>query len=139
MISSRKLDDLCPIVYKLAIAHIEACKEEGIDLLIYCTYRDYEAQNAEYAKGRTAPGAKVTNARGGESYHNFHCAYDAVPLVNGKAQWANNELLQKVGILGEKVGLEWAGRWTGKLKETVHFQYTGGLSLRELQAGKVPQ
>lgn len=38
--------------------------------------RTIAEQDALYAKGRTAPGLKVTNARGGKSYHNFGTAFD---------------------------------------------------------------
>ena len=37
--ASRSLDDLLAVVEKKALAHVEACKEAGIDLLIYCTFR----------------------------------------------------------------------------------------------------
>ena len=139
MISSRSLEDLLPLVKARALAHIEVCKEEGIDLLIYCTYRDNESQDSLYRQGRETTGAVVTNARGGESVHNYHCAYDCVALVQGKPQWGDSVLARQVGTLGELVGLEWSGRWAGKLKETAHFQYTAGLSLKDLQLGKIPQ
>jgi peptidoglycan L-alanyl-D-glutamate endopeptidase CwlK len=138
MISSRSIDDLLPIVKAKALAHIERCKEHGIELLIYCTYRDNESQNALYAQGRTKEGKIVTNARAGQSYHNFRCAYDCVPIVNGKPAWSDVLLYTTVGKYGEEVGLSWAGRWTGSFKETAHFQYSGKLSLSDLQAGKVP-
>lgn len=139
MISSRSLDDLLPKVKTLALAHVEACAKIGIDLLIYCTYRDAESQNSLYAQGRTSGGAIVTNAKAGQSWHNYRLAYDCVPLVQGKPAWGDSALYRQVGIAGESVGLEWAGRWTGKLKETAHFQYTGGLTLADLQAGRLPQ
>ena len=83
---------------------------------------------AEYAKGRTAPGKIVTNAKPGQSKHNHtdndapaSLAYDCVPVVNGKAQWSNSKLINRVGELGEKAGLVWAGRWKS-FKEYVHFE-----------------
>lgn len=139
MINSRSLDDLVPAVKELALKHIASCKEAGIDLLVYCTYRDAESQAALYAQGRTAPGKIVTNAKPGDSYHNWQCAYDCVPLIQGKAAWRNTELYAKVGALGEALGLEWAGRWKGSLKETAHFQYRGGLTLVDFKAGKTIQ
>ena len=111
MITSRKLEDLHPAVRAKAEAHIAACKAAGIDLLVYCTYRDNEAQDALYEQGRTKAGAIVTKARGGQSLHNHRCAYDAVPLVNGKAAWKDEKLVREAGFIGESVGLEWAGRW----------------------------
>lgn len=137
MISSRKLEDLLPQVRQLAEAHIAACADAGIDLLVYCTYRDKAAQDALYAQGRKTPGAIVTCARGGESFHNWRMAYDCVPLVHGKADWSSQRWAE-IGRLGEALDLEWAGRWRGKLKETAHFQFTGGLTIADLlKSGKV--
>jgi len=139
VITSRNLNDLHPLVKSKALGHVAACKAAGIDLLITCTYRDNDAQNALYAQGRTAPGRKVTNARGGQSFHNYRVAYDVVPLRNGKPVWGttgeDGVLWEKVGALGEIWGLEWAGRWT-RMKEFPHFQYRGGLTLQDFQSGK---
>jgi len=137
--ASRRISDLEPIVRKKAEAFEAACKAEGLDILIYCTYRSPEEQDELYAQGRTKPGNIVTNARGGQSFHNFRCAFDFVPLLAGKPQWGDKALYLKVGIVAESVGLEWAGRWTGKFKETAHCQFSNGLSLRDLQLGKKVQ
>lgn len=136
--ASRSLDDLTPHTKQLAQAFLNACHEADIDILIYCTYRSPEEQNALYAQGRTERGKIVTNARAGESYHNYRCAFDFVPLVAGKPAWDSKDLYNKAGNIAESVGLEWAGRWTGKLRETAHCQYTGGLSIAQLKAGKRP-
>ena len=116
-------------------------KQEGIDILVTSTYRDLESQAALYAQGRTAPGKRVTNAKPGQSYHNWRVAFDVVPLRDGKAVWnttgADGKLWERIGQLGEAVGLEWAGRWK-TFREYAHFQYTGGLSLAQLAAGKTP-
>jgi peptidoglycan L-alanyl-D-glutamate endopeptidase CwlK len=135
MINSRKLEDLLPIVKKKCEEFIASCDKQGIDVLITSTYRDAESQNALFAQGRTTPGNKVTNAKAGQSYHNWRVAFDFVPLVNGKAQWNDIALFTKCGEIAEKCGLEWAGRWV-KFKELAHCQYTGGLKLADFQAGK---
>lgn len=135
MISSRLLTDLLPPVQALCQAFIDACAAQGIDVLITSTYRDHESQNALYAQGRTAPGAKVTNARGGESFHNWRVAFDFVPLVGGKARWDDLLLFKRCGEIAESVGLEWAGRWV-TFRELAHCQYTGGLTLADFRAGK---
>jgi len=136
MINSRKLEDLHPRVKAMADKFIVECDKAGIDVLIYSTYRDNEAQNALYAQGRTAKGVIVTNAKGGQSFHNYRVAFDFVPVINGKARWNDQDAYRTCGKIGEDIGFEWAGRWTGKLKETAHMQYTGGLSLADFQAGK---
>ena len=136
MINSRKLEDLLPQVRGRVEAFLKAAEEAGIDLLVTSTYRDNASQDALYAQGRTAPGKVVTNAKAGQSYHNYRCAVDVVPLRNGKPVWDTKDpVWQTVGRLGKAAGLEWAGDWKGKFKEMAHFQYTGGLTLVQLQQG----
>lgn len=135
MINSRSLSDLNPKVAALCSEFINKCKTQNIDIIITSTYRDTESQNALYAQGRTAPGKKVTNAKAGQSFHNWRVAFDFVPVVNGKAVWNDVALFTKCGEIAESVGLEWAGRWV-KFKELAHCQYTGGLSLLDFQSGK---
>lgn len=136
MINSRSLDDLHPKVKALAEQFLENCRAKGLDVLIYSTYRDIEAQDAIYAQGRTTKGSIVTNAKGGQSFHNYRVAFDWVPIVHGKPLWNDNLAYATCAKIGEELGLEWAGRWSGKFKETAHFQYTGGLSLADFQKGK---
>lgn len=133
--ASRSLDDLLPVVKRKAEEFRKLCADQGMDILIYCTYRSPEEQNGLYAQGRSKPGKIVTNARGGESWHNHRCAFDFVPLVAGKPAWSDTNLYRKAGVIAESVGLEWAGRWTGSLRETAHCQYTGGLTLAQLKSG----
>ena len=134
MINSRKIEDLHPHVASLCRKFIEQCKEAGVDVLVTSTYRDHESQNALYSQGRTAPGKIVTKAKGGQSFHNHKVAFDVVPLVNGKAIWNDEGLWRKIGQIGQEVGLEWGGNW--KFQDKPHFQYTGGLTLADFQAGK---
>ena len=129
--ASRSLDDLVPAVKAKALAFLAKCEAAGHDVLIYCTLRSNTEQTQLYAQGRTAPGRVVTNARAGESWHNFGRAFDFVPLVAGKPAWNDSDLYLKCGRIAESVGLEWAGRWTGKLRETAHCQDRGGLTLAQ--------
>lgn len=135
MINSRNLNDLVPPVKLKVERFMGLCVANTIDILVTSTYRDYESQDALYAQGRTAPGKIVTNSKGGESFHNFHCAVDVVPLVNGKPDWdGSHPIWDKVGALGKEAGLDWAGEWE-TFKELAHFQYTGGLTLEQLRDG----
>jgi peptidoglycan LD-endopeptidase CwlK len=140
MINSRDIAELHPIVQGMCKEHLKECKEHGIDLIITSTYRDDESQKALFNQGRYGnPGKIVTNARPGESFHNWRCAYDVVPIVNGKPVWSTTgdslKLWQQVGILGKLCGLEWAGDWK-TFKEYPHFQWTNGLTIADFQAGK---
>lgn len=140
MINSRSLDDLHPKVKQLCVDFLDKCKHENIDVLITSTYRDAESQNALYAQGRTTKGYIVTNAKAGQSFHNYRVAFDVVPMRNGKPVWGtlNDDdiaLWKEVGAIGKSVGLEWAGDWT-RFKEYPHFQFTNGLTLHDFQTGK---
>ena len=135
MINSRDILELLPHVADKAHAFIDACDAAGIDIIITSTYRDDESQNALFAKGRTAPGPRVTNAAGGRSMHNHRVAFDFVPIVNGKAVWDDNYLWTQCGMIGEKLGLEWGGSWTSFVDKP-HMQYTGGKTIAQLLADR---
>lgn len=123
MINSRKLEDLDPEAREICLKHIALCHAEGIELLITSTYRDYEQQNALYAQGRVIKGPIVTHARGGGSWHNFKAAWDAVPLINGKADWkVNDPPFQRMIALGQAAGAEAGYNWPGPQQDPDHFQ-----------------
>lgn len=111
------------------------------------TLRTYKEQDDLYAIGRTTqPGAKVvTNARGGQSYHNFGLAFDIVLLkdTNGDgtfetASWETNVDFdgdgkadwQEIVTICKQHGWEWGGDW--RFTDLPHFQKTFGLSVVEL-------
>ena len=135
MINSRSLNDLLPVVKAKAEAFVAACKKQGIDVLIYSTYRDNESQSAIYAQGRTKPGKIVTKAQAGMSYHNWRCAFDFVPLLNGVPQWNDSTLYSKCGRAAVACGLDWGGAWKS-FPDKPHCQYTGGLKIADLKAGR---
>jgi len=151
MLTSRKIDDLTFPAKIRALEFVHRCKVAGLDMLVTCTYRDAEAQAALYAQGRTKPGRIVTNARPGESMHQYRVALDVVPMRHGKLVWGTSgngidddptdddiddlELWQRIAVIGESCGLEWAGRWK-RFRELPHFQFTGGLTLDDFKAGR---
>lgn len=134
MINSRQIYDLHPIVQTLSKKFIAACEGAGIDIIITSTYRDFESQNALYAQGRTTAGKIVTNAKAGQSFHNFRVAFDFVPVIHGKAQWDDLTLFAECGEIGKLCGLEWGGDW--KKPDRPHLQYTQGLTFKDFQAGR---
>lgn len=142
MINSRDLKELHPKVKAMAEKFIASCKKEGIDILVTSTYRDAESQNELYAQGRTKPGKVVTNAKAGQSWHNYRLAFDIVPLRNGKPVWGttgeDGKLWKRIGAIGKSVGLEWAGDWK-TFQEYPHFQLSQGLTIKDLQNGKMIQ
>jgi peptidoglycan LD-endopeptidase CwlK len=131
-----KISTLKPIVRKKAKMLVAACQEKGISLIVTSAFRSFEEQNELYAQGRTKPGNIVTNAKAGESFHNWRVAFDVVGLKNGIPDW--NCDWKTIGELGEALDLEWGGRWTGFVDKP-HFQYTGGHSLKDFQNGIVDE
>lgn len=144
MISSRLTKDLHPTVEAKAIQFFGKCRDAGIDIIFTSTFRDKESQDALYAQGRNGDKRPVvTNAKGGDSFHQYKCAFDIVPLVNGKPYWTLNNsdgtltpVWSKVGDIAASIGLEWAYNWK-TFKEGAHFQFTQGLTLTDFKAGKV--
>ena len=134
--ASRKIEDLLPVVQTKIKLWLDACNARGINVLVYCTYRDGKEQDELYAQGRTVKGKIITNAKAGQSYHQYKCAWDCVPLVNGKPLWSGTSQYKIMAEEANKLGIEWSGNWKGSLKEVAHFQYTNGLKLSDLQNGK---
>ena len=136
MVNSRDIEQLHPHVHGLAVRFLKEAEKSGIEVIIISTYRDAEYQDHLYAQGRTRPGKRVTNAKAGQSYHNHRCAFDVLPMQGKTPIWsASDPIYDQLGAIGKAVGLEWAGDWKS-FKEKAHFQYTGGLTLAELNSGK---
>jgi hypothetical protein len=111
---------------------ISICKVKGIELAFVETYRTH-AKQAEY-KGM---GKKYTRSGAGKSKHQYGFAVDVVPMVNDSAVWHNALLWRKIGVVGERLGLRWGGRWRRPF-DPGHFEWTGGLSTVDLASGKKP-
>lgn len=112
------------------------------------TLRSFSEQDNLYALGRTNPGKKVTNARGGQSVHNYGLAFDIVILIDkdgdgnfetaswdinsdndndGRADWM--EVTQYL----KSLGWQWGGEWT-TFPDYPHFEKTFGLNWKTLLA-----
>lgn len=91
--------------------------------------RTFAEQDALYAQGRTKPGSKVTNAKGGQSVHNYGFAVDIVLIIDGKtASWdtakdwdgdKKADWMEVVEVF-KKNGWNWGGDWKS-FKDLPHF------------------
>lgn len=137
MVDSREIGQLHPQVQELCKLFITKCQESGIKVIITSTYRDNEKQTQIYNQGRNGnPGKIVTNAKAGQSIHNYRLAFDFCPIVDGKAAWSDTLLFIKCANIGKSLGLTWGGDFKS-IKDMPHFEYTNGLTLADLQAGKM--
>lgn len=118
--SERNIATLLPEVRPIARALVQKAAQAGIRIKVISALRTYAEQDALYAQGRTLPGRKVTNARGGWSNHNFGIAFD-VGVFEGSAYLAESVKYKAVGALGMDLGLEWGGSWKTIVDEP-HFQ-----------------
>lgn len=111
----------------------EVDKTLGIKLRVIQGFRTYAEQNTLYAQGRTTKGKKVTNAKGGQSNHNFGLAIDVAEIKNGNIDWNEQEtVLPKIAPIGKKWGFEWGGDWKS-IKDKPHFEMMFGKSLADLR------
>jgi hypothetical protein len=105
--------------------------EKGLEVKIISGNRTWAEQDALFAKGRTKPGPKVTNARGGQSNHNYQIAVDIGLFKDGK-YLEESVHYKKLGPLGEALGLEWGGRWKD-FQDTPHYQIKTGKRISVLR------
>ena len=128
-----------PFAGKLGLL-LAACEARGAIFVATSGLRSYQEQDALYARGRTAPGGVVTNARGGQSLHNFNLAVDlcrhAGPTYTGHLlpdyRDSQYEVLAEEA---ERLGLESGLRWK-TFKDSPHIQLPynkrHGIRLRDL-------
>ena len=123
MINSRDIAMLDPEAREACDSQVRLCRDIGIELLVTSTYRDAESQDSLYAIGRTAQQNRhaVTNARGGESWHNYKCAWDVVPLVGGKCVWEDPQLWKRVIECGKAAGANSIGAEWKSFPDRPHF------------------
>ncbi len=104
--------------------------EKGIKVVLTWGYRSITEQNRLYAIGRTTPGKKVTNAKGGYSWHNFGLAADYAFIVSGKVTWKGPWDI--FGKVARECGLEWGGDFKTIL-DRPHVQWTRGKTLAQMR------
>jgi len=106
------VDDLEPSTLARIRAWLGICEQRGYNVRVISVFRSFAEQDALYAQGRTAPGPRVTNAKGGQSFHNVRRAIDFGVYLGGVLS-QDPDVYRQVGKAGEDAGLEWGGRWTG--------------------------
>lgn len=119
---SRDLTKLSPFMQEKSKEFLAKCHEQGLsDVVIICTDRSDAEQQACFDAGNS-------HAKPGQSAHNAvdaNCnpaseAFDIGIIANGK-YFGDHPDYAKAGLIGESIGLVWAGRWVS-MKEEAHLQ-----------------
>jgi hypothetical protein len=122
---SRLLDDLHPSFKPLAFELLARCCEKRITVMIIDTLRSRAEHEINLAK-------KVSWIQ--HSLHLDGLAIDICPyeqyILHGtnKLQWNSDDpVWTEIGLIGERVGLKWGGRW--KQRDMGHFEHPSPHSL----------
>ena len=115
---SRALDDLHPAFRPIAFELLARFTEAGLAVMVVDTLRTPEEHAANLAKGVS------WTAR---SKHLDGLAIDVAPYdmysLHGpdKLKWdASEPAWERMGVIGERLGLRWGGRW--QQKDLGHFE-----------------
>ena len=108
---------------------------KGVRLRFAYVYRSIAEQNVLYNQR-----PKVTNAKGGQSIHNYGCAFDYVIMLdkdnNGTfetIEWDLKSPYHKVVVdYFKSKGYEWGGDWKS-FKDYPHFQKAFGHTWQSLK------
>ena len=126
--SEAELSRVIPALADKVRSAAAVLKQEGTFLLVISGLRTAAEQNALYAQGRTSPGHVVTNAKAGQSMHNYGLAVDIAPYLqgeDGRINWKPDTPQFKAMVAAMKSqGLEWGGDWK-HFPDMDHFQLAG--------------
>jgi peptidoglycan L-alanyl-D-glutamate endopeptidase CwlK len=138
--------ELNPMVKQRTNDLIQKAGKKGIQVVITDDFRSVKDQEKLYQQGRTVSGHIVTNAKGGDSYHNYGLAIDFALKTssgnviwdmdydgnrNGKSDWS------EVVTIAKDLGFKWGGDWKD-FQDYPHLQMNFGLSLADLKNGERP-
>lgn len=132
-VTLQRIEKLHPLVREEVKQIIKDCDEAlagKAKVRVTQGLRSFEEQEKLYAIGRITLGKKVTNAKAGQSIHNYGLAVDICMMIDGKTaswdtakDWDNDKVAdwyECVKIFA-KYGWEWGGNWK-TFKDLPHFE-----------------
>lgn len=99
-------------------------EEEGITFRVVQGLRTNDEQQKLYDQGRSLPGRIVTNAKAGQSWHNFGLAVDVVPMNGKTPNWNDVASFERIIAVAESLGMKSGKSW----RDQPHLQLTGRFS-----------
>ena len=137
------LDPRVQVQFREFIAYAKDVADDFLDcdVKLISGHRTWKEQDALYAQGRTKPGRKVTNARGGQSNHNFGIAGDLGIFRRGDYLDDNaaradaafcDRIYRHLAKKAEAFGLEAGYNW--RTSDPPHFEVATGLTLAQKRA-----
>lgn len=129
--SEMNIVTLLPAMQKKAraILHVARDFDPTLHVAILSGTRTYAEQNALFEKN-----PKVTNARGGQSNHNFGIAMDIGIFKGAEYLTEEKPYVDFAALVKARVaGVEWGGGWP-KFRDTPHYQLALALNLDQVRA-----
>jgi peptidoglycan L-alanyl-D-glutamate endopeptidase CwlK len=122
--SESNIITLAPKAQISARKFLKILKAAGKDVRIISGTRTYAEQDAIYAQGRNGNAGKiVTQAKGGQSNHNFGIAWDIGIFHEGTYSTDDAEYVQIAPLVMPSLPeLEWGGNWIHS-KDHPHYQH----------------
>lgn len=140
--SSERVNTLHPYIRESAVETLAMIEEDlkkrncWYRVIVTQALRTFERQAELYARGRTAAGPRVTNARAGDSMHNYGFALD-IALIDitknkGNIIWDETRIEWRVAAqIFKQEKWTWGGDWV-RFKDYPHFE-KAPLPLKELR------
>jgi hypothetical protein len=125
--ANRDWSRMNPAFVQTVLRVMVAMRARGFGMVLLEGYRSPERQNALAAQGN-----HVTQAKGGQSKHQYGLAVDLAPIRAGKVviserdPWAM-QAYQALGEEAQRAGLTWGGNWS--FKDYGHIEQTGSLKV----------
>lgn len=132
-VTNERIEKLHPAVrgeVKKIIAECDSDLNGRAKIRVTQGLRTFTEQEKLYNQGRTTPGKKVTNAKAGQSIHNYGLAVDICLIIDGKdVSWETAKDWDNDGVadwyecvkIFAKYGWDWGGNWK-TFKDLPHFE-----------------
>lgn len=122
--SESNIITLVPKAQIQARKFLQISRDNNMDARIISGTRTYDEQEVLYSQGRNErPGQIITNAKGGQSNHNFGIAWDIGIFDNTGKYVTDDEKYISLStiVLAILDSLEWGGNWHS-FKDYPHYQ-----------------